>query len=164
MQIAKSKRSSKLPGYCEMKHYMLAAIQRVAMLGLTRSRQGQVRYSPLLTWRSTRLCRFFWFELTGFGLKLKVFCYVDDVLCSLLLLTADVWRNCHVSSKSYPWKNSLYLALLYTLSSPIFARFSFMHLNQAPPTQSTVFGFCFKGYQVGLLQWIKCLAFMRKLW
>ena len=52
MQIAKSKGSGKLAGSCEAKHHVLAAIQRVAMPGSTRSRQGQVRYPLQLTRRN----------------------------------------------------------------------------------------------------------------
>ena len=54
MQIAKSKGSSKLAGSCKVKHYVLAAIQRVAMPGSTRSRQGQVRYPLQLTRRNIK--------------------------------------------------------------------------------------------------------------
>ena len=52
MQIAKSKGSSKLAGSCEVKHHVLVAIQRVAMPGSTKNRQGQVRYPLQLTRRN----------------------------------------------------------------------------------------------------------------
>ena len=52
MQIAKSKGSRKLAGSCEVKHHALAAMQRVAMPGTTKSRQGQVWYPLQLTQRN----------------------------------------------------------------------------------------------------------------